>query len=274
MDAKRQAFSLPPRYVNVPAKRIYDARVSASAALTFLRIYGLHWDKKNPPRLSFKGWMRALDMRKTTLYDHLKELEKLGWLSSSTDGEGVLAFEFEEKSGFPEGRSEIRNDATLLITDSNLQDVYHSDAAVRNPGKRTDKKQKAKKIDPRLEHPAVKLYRQVMHLTASESQRQTIVDTVTDVDLWRDTLEHWASHGWRPTNLPGMLDSYQRGGSAACASCRRIGRKARPRRESAGDDEQPAAEELRAMIVQARRQKSKGDGRAEADSPGEDRDAG
>ena len=247
----KMEIRLPPRYVNCPAAIVYAGGLSAGALRTFLRIYGLHWDKSNPPRLSAKGWIGALGMGKTTLYDHLKELEKSGWLRSGSDGEGVLSFEFQEMSGFQERRPGTGNDATLLITDSNPPEVDRSDAALRKSGKR-------KARDPRLDHPAVRLYRQVMRLTASEKQRQTIIDTVADVELWRETLEHWADHGWRPTNLPGLLDSYQRGGRSACATCRRIGKR---EATSQASQEGPAPEELRAMIAKARGGQRAGDRR-------------
>jgi hypothetical protein len=272
MDARRRSFTLPPRFVNVPVERLYDRGVSPSAHLTYMRILGLHWDSKNPPRMNLKGWLKALAMGRTAFYNHLKELESSGWLSSSTDGEGVLAFEFQVESAIPDERPEKRTDASSNI-DPDSQEIPLEEAAVRNPGFRTRKKQEEKPPDPRLDHPAVKLYRQLMRLTASDYQRQMIVDAVTDVELWRDTLEHWVEHGWNPTSLPGMLDSYQRGGRATCPSCRKIAREGKPP-ESPGENEKPTAEQLRAMIAQARRRQAEGDGSAEADSPSEGEDAG
>jgi hypothetical protein len=272
MDARRMDFKLPPRFVNVPVERVYDGGVSASAALTYLRILGLHWDAKNPPRMNLKGWLKALAMGRTAFYTHLKELESSGWLSSSTDGEGVLAFEFQVESANPDERPEKRTDASSN-TDSDSQEIPLEEAAVRNPGFRTRKEQEEKPADPRLDHPAVKLYRQVMHLTASEHQRQMIVDAVKDVALWEDTLDHWVEHGWNPTSLPGMLDSYRRGGRLACASCRRIARDDKPPSESPGESEKPTPEQLRAMIAQARRRQGEGDepaGAGEREGPRDD----
>jgi hypothetical protein len=222
--------------------------------------------------MNLKGWLKALAMGRTAFYNHLKELESSGWLSSSTDGEGVLAFEFQVESAIPDERPEKRTDASSN-TDPDSQEIPQEEAAVRNPGFRTRKKQEEKPPDPRLDHPAVKLYRQLMRLTASDYQRQMIVDAVTDVELWRDTLEHWVEHGWNPTSLPGMLDSYQRGGRATCPSCRKIAREGKPP-ESPGENEKPTAEQLRAMIAQARRRQAEGDDSAEADSPSEGEDAG
>ncbi|MFC1879380.1 hypothetical protein ACFLZW_05655 [Chloroflexota bacterium] len=74
-------------------------------------------------------------------------------------------------------------------------------------------------------HPAVRLYVRVMHLSPNPVQRKRIAAEVGDLVVWQACLEHWASHGWRPTNVRGMLDSYRRGSLAACRLCKGQGGK-------------------------------------------------
>jgi hypothetical protein len=93
-----------------------------------------------------------------------------------------------------------------------------------------------------------------MHLTPNHVQRRMIAATVDDPALWAAVLEHWAGHGWRPTNLTGILDSYQRGGRRGCRLCQAV------EEERKSQEKKLPPEDLRKMISQARQEKSSLDG--------------
>ncbi|MFC1879382.1 hypothetical protein ACFLZW_05665 [Chloroflexota bacterium] len=120
-------------------------------------------------------------------------------------------------------------------------------ASVPKTGRR---KKDTKTRDPLLKHPAVILYRDFMHLTPNHTQRPAIAAAAVDLELWQDTLQHWAGHGWRPTNVTGMLDSYHKGGKAACRLCSRTASKAAPKPPVPA----PSPQELRQMIEKARQE--------------------
>jgi hypothetical protein len=66
----------------------------------------------------------------------------------------------------------------------------------------------------------LKIYQRVVGLRLNASQRQMIAARVHDPAAWRSAVDHWLAHRWNPRNIPGMLDSYARGGESACAACR------------------------------------------------------
>jgi hypothetical protein len=57
-------------------------------------------------------------------------------------------------------------------------------------------------------HPAVVLYRDIVHLTPNSQQRKLIAEGVTDLGKWQAAIENWLAHSWNPRNVPGMLDVY------------------------------------------------------------------
>jgi hypothetical protein len=70
----------------------------------------------------------------------------------------------------------------------------------------------AKPRDPLLDNPAVMAYREVCRLTPNDVQRRDISEKVTDLDLWKTVCTEWMRHGWKPGNIPGMIDAYSVGG--------------------------------------------------------------
>ena len=65
----------------------------------------------------------------------------------------------------------------------------------------------------------VEIYRAVTGRRPNAAQRTELLAHVTDPDLWRRGLTHWQMHGWNPTNIAGILNSYDRGGPQACRYC-------------------------------------------------------
>jgi len=194
----------------------------------------------------------VLNLKRSSFYNHLNELSSSGWLLFSTDDKGVLSFEFKKaESKFLDSSPNFWTDAMVLINlhgSIDSKDVNHSNGAVQKNGQKVDRT-KNKPRDPLLDHPAVKMYRRVMHLTANTTQRKSIAEKVIDNNAWFDALEHWAGHGWRPTNVSGMLDSYTQGGRENCQLCRqkRFKRKDPP-------FVKPNREKVRKMVAEARKQ--------------------
>lgn len=238
---------LPPRYVNSPVEIIYHPSLSPGALRTFLRIYGLHWDKSNPPRMNWRDWCETISVSKTTFYKHLEELGSSGWLQSKSDSRGVLSFEFRQTDSQTPERTPARGNASVNLNNPEESNPHkfnnHRNAGAQNPGKRRGSR------DPLLDQLAVKAYRAVMHLTPNHVQRRMIAATVDDPALWVEVLEHWAGHGWRPTNLTGIIDSYRRGGRLGCRLCKAAGEE----RDTQVENIPP--EDLRKMIAQAREEK-------------------
>lgn len=60
-------------------------------------------------------------------------------------------------------------------------------------------------------HPAVGMYRRIMHLSLNDEQAALVRSRVTDFSLWKETLTTWKLNGWRKTNVPGLVDRYENG---------------------------------------------------------------
>jgi hypothetical protein len=63
------------------------------------------------------------------------------------------------------------------------------------------------------------IYRSFTGRRPNRAQREELTKQVQDLGRWRETLSHWLTHGWNPTNIGGMLELYQRGGAEACRFC-------------------------------------------------------
>lgn len=66
-----------------------------------------------------------------------------------------------------------------------------------------------KKRDPNLDNPAVKKYRDIVHLQANYLQREEIALMVTNERIWEVVLLEWMLAGRNPKNVLGMLRAYQ-----------------------------------------------------------------
>lgn len=180
-----------------------------------------------------------------TLYGHLAALRDMQALKWSASRAGELVVEFDDKR-FMDYLSKILN--TPLINNLSIDSV-----STRRDLKNSVSKILENKRDPLLEHPAVKMYRTVVHLTANETQRRSIVSAVGyDTEGWKLCIEHWRGHGWSPTNVTGMLESYKAGGIKACNYCQRKnnnGHKPASQPAITADD-----------VIQARREKLKNNG--------------
>ena len=80
-----------------------------------------------------------------------------------------------------------------------------------------DKQSKSSRSrDERLNHPALKLYRGIMHLHVPVPFRETVIQTIGEspsaLEAWRRLLMDWLGHGWNKANIAGILDAYKSGG--------------------------------------------------------------
>lgn len=74
--------ALPPSYVNAPVSVAY-AEVDDALIVTMIRILGLCWayDYERTPALTPEQVANLTGRAHSTLYRHLKELRKMGWIS-------------------------------------------------------------------------------------------------------------------------------------------------------------------------------------------------
>lgn len=75
----------------------------------------------------------------------------------------------------------------------------------------TNKKKTNVARDVRLDHPAIKAYRDLARLTPPHAWRDDIIQTVTDVPKWQGIVKEWIGKSWKPGNIEGMLDVYRNG---------------------------------------------------------------
>lgn len=77
------------------------------------------------------------------------------------------------------------------------------------------------KRDPNLDHPAVRMHRQIVRLTANWIQRKEIIATIDEAVneyglepdrallIWQTVLKQYMLEGKRPTNVKYMLDLFE-----------------------------------------------------------------
>lgn len=70
------------------------------------------------------------------------------------------------------------------------------------------KKSAPQKKDPNLDHPAVQIFRDVMHITPNDLQRAEIAEQVGNVEIWRQTLTRRKMRGWNPKDVAKALENY------------------------------------------------------------------
>jgi hypothetical protein len=70
--------------------------------------------------------------------------------------------------------------------------------------------------DERLSHPAITTYRSLAKITPPDLLRDDIISTVGDDFVkWGNVIKDWIGHGWKKTNITGMLDYYKNGGNGS-----------------------------------------------------------
>jgi hypothetical protein len=73
--------------------------------------------------------------------------------------------------------------------------------------------------DERLDHPAITTYKSVTKRHVTEAWRDEVIKAVgedpADLERWGNHLRDWLGHGWNPSNIVGILDSFEAGGIKA-----------------------------------------------------------
>jgi len=97
---------IPPRYVNVPSKIIYDGAVQPAIRDTYVQLRGLAWGKEETPPLSMEQLINILHKSRATIFGHLKSLRDQGWLQFSTAQAHTMIVQFIDD---PMDEKESRN---------------------------------------------------------------------------------------------------------------------------------------------------------------------
>ena len=227
-------MNLPPNYVNVPAALVYS-NLPPKIRDTYIQLRGLAWKSgyKETPPVTFGELAALFGKSQSTVYEHVRSLGEHSWLLFRNAGGPAYTFSFpdapqpSEYSESPAAVSENSETPIPLLSNevNPLMDSEKEKSAVPKNRKAFSGKPQSgeKKRAADLSHPAAAAYRRLTQITPNAVQRAAILQTVQDLELWRLTLEHWLEHGWRPTNIPGMLDSYRNGGRAGCTICKRNG---------------------------------------------------
>ena len=77
----------------------------------------------------------------------------------------------------------------------------------------------------------VDLYTWITGLAPTPAQVELMGKKVTDLEVWKASIEHYLWHGWSPGNVAGMVTIYNRGGAGGCFICGHEGPKKRERWE-------------------------------------------
>lgn len=228
------SFRLPPNYVNVPVAIVYSD-LPPKYRDTYIQLRGLAWKDgyHETPPISFVELAKLFGKSASSVYEHVRFLRQHSWLQFRNAEGSAYIFSFPDpvklSKKSEEGDVVYENSESLIpLISENIKPLIQSEKEKsevpenreRDLGKSINEYARR---DPNLSHPAVVAYRSLTHITANPVQRRAIVETVSDENLWYSTVEHWLEHGWRPMNVAGMLDSYQKGGRAGCTICNPAG---------------------------------------------------
>ncbi len=87
---------LPPKYVNVSSRAVYDKEMPKSVLVTYIRLKGLAWQNGglHTPLLPIGDLFEITGLERRSFYQHLRWLKEMGWLRSESPrpGHAVLYF--------------------------------------------------------------------------------------------------------------------------------------------------------------------------------------
>jgi hypothetical protein len=166
---------------------------------------GLIQTKTRPARGNSPTLFYRLDMDIMTrlVVEHLKI--RFAEINKSTNGRSVEI----NKSDMLKSTSplvEINTSSFISLKQNITSEAINAPAEPKKP-------KSSKAPDPLLQHPAVVVYRDVMHLTPNDVQRAMIAERIGDngrLDDWRALLIDWKAHNWRPGNIPGMVEKFEK----------------------------------------------------------------
>jgi hypothetical protein len=168
-------------------------------------VWAPNFIKYNPPdnKNVVVAWAKCIDLlpecpMKNTLISHVSE-----YLETLPKG---FAEPFPKP--FPKGMPIQETEKEQEQEQENTSSLRSEGAPVAPPAPDSTeppKKKSSAKSD------AVNLFRETFNRFPNKVQMATIDQTVTDLRLWRETIEYWALKGWNPANVAGMLERYQNG---------------------------------------------------------------
>ena len=219
------------KIIPVPTALVYNHTLSAAVLRTWMQLRGLSADKPRTAPFRIKKFAILVSKSPSTIYGHMAILRTLGLLSWRSVDSGTLVVSFPtgdiaHSPAFQNSRIlESLSFKELFIIDNHLNHKRESTFQdSRKPENWTalggEKIEPADSGGDARNQAAIGIYRSLMKVKPNQAQRKSILENVTDLELWYDSLEHWLTHRWSPKNLPGMLELYQRGGPFHCRYCR------------------------------------------------------
>lgn len=263
---------LPPRYVLAPPEIVYNHGIPESVRLTYIMLRGLAWGSLETPPLSMDQLMSILNKKQSAIYKHMAVLRRRGALLWHPAGHGTFIVSFsDDRAGLrrvnqalPQAMDSLQSgDSTKMESpylnhlnnininlnkddDNKIKGFHDSGKALKSPGLSQDQVQAPTPFS---------IYQGLTGLALNPSQQGQVSGQVRDLELWQATIEHWLFHGWRPRNLPGLLNLYTQGGPDCCKMCR-PGPRA-PRAAPQDASEQRARDRAYALAaIQQARQKA------------------
>ena len=235
---------LPPRGVFVPTRLIFQRKLTPSVVLTWLQLRALAWGQHDTPEISLQQVQELTGKSPSTLYGHmalLRSWDALRWRPSE-GGTLIVTFDLDDlpDSAFTVERAQFQDSRTLEnlspspssskfnILEEELREARLRDSGIRESetgdhvpaGSDEAERAGGRPTEPSPFRNAIAAYQRITGRHPNSQQRQQIASTVADLNLWVATLRHWKSHRWKPGNVPGMLDLFQRGGPDQCHYCR------------------------------------------------------
>jgi hypothetical protein len=258
--------------VLAPTEILYNHGIPESIRLTYVLLRGLAWGLLETPPLTMDQLMSILNKKQSAIYKHMAVLRRRGALLWHPAGHGTFIVSFpDDRAGLrrvnrvlPQAMGSLQSvDSTKMESpilnhinnkyiclnkeeDSMINGFHDPGKPLQPPGRSQNKVQAPTPFS---------IYQGLTGLALNPSQRGQVSRQVNNLELWQATIEHWLVHGWKPRNLPGLLNFYTQGGPDSCKVCRPRPPSPQPSQQDASD--QRARDRARALAaIQQARQKA------------------
>lgn len=183
--------------------------------------------ERNNPQ---KGWDRTLQYRPDLIrIEH--DLRRIGYTLATVMGEEYLLVESifsERRHAFTNGHGvewsghRVESNGHGVESNGRSVDAIPESTVETTPENRAESEQLplipgvtathtngSSEKDTTLSHAAITAYRSVFNLTPAKDQRDLIIETVDDLDVWKRVITMWAGNPkWNAMNIGNMLDRY------------------------------------------------------------------
>ena len=82
-ENSRQPVVIPPKYVNVPSRLVYDKGLPEQVRNTYIQLYGLSWQSYGHLEITWEELIELTGKSRTILYGHLAVLGINGILTNA-----------------------------------------------------------------------------------------------------------------------------------------------------------------------------------------------